>query len=51
MAKTKSILKWCANIILIIGVFGVFNDSSSFVPNFIGLGCFLMLLIINKNQQ
>jgi len=40
-------LRLIINIILGFGCFLVFNDSESFIPNFIGLACFALLIAIN----
>lgn len=50
MAKTLEILRKVANVPLCIGVFAVFNESDTFVPNFIGLACAALLVIINRER-
>lgn len=50
MAKMFKTLRWCANAILCVGLIGVVNESDTFIPNFIGLGCFIILIIINKDK-
>lgn len=43
-------LKTIISIILAIGIFGVFNESESFAPNFVGLACFVGLILLNKDK-
>lgn len=44
-------LRLIINIILgIIGLFLVFNESDTFTPNFVGLGCFALLIYINRKE-
>ena len=50
MAKTLEILRKVANVPLCIGVFAVFNESDTFVPNFIGLACAALLIVINRER-
>ena len=40
-------LKTIVNIILGFGCMAIFNDSASFMPNFFGLACFVLLIVIN----
>ena len=35
------------NVILALGCFMVFNESNTFTPNFIGLACFVGLILFN----
>lgn len=50
MQRVLHITRHIANVLLGIGCFAVCNESDTFVPNFIGLGCFVLLLIINKDK-
>lgn len=50
MQRVLHITRHIANVLLGIGCFAVCNESDSFIPNFIGLGCFVLLLIINKDK-
>lgn len=50
MTKALNILRWLANAILMVGLFGIFNEGDSFLPNLVGLGCFALLILINKNK-
>lgn len=40
-------LRLIINIILGFGCFMVLNDGDSFLPNFIGLVCFALLIVLN----
>lgn len=40
-------LRTIINVILAIGVFCVFNESETLKPNFIGLACFVGLILFN----
>ena len=50
MEKVINAVRWCANSILSIGLIGIFSEGSSFLPNLVGLGCFALLILINKNR-
>lgn len=45
--KTLSII---IDIILCIGLFLVFNESETFVPNIIGIACFAALIYKHRND-
>ena len=45
--KTLSLL---IDIVLILGLFLALNESSTFVPNFIGLACFVALIYKHRND-
>lgn len=47
--KTLRILRFMANVILAAGCLLVFNESDTFVPNFIGLACGVLLIVINPH--
>lgn len=51
MEKTLETLRWCANIILGLGCWLIVNEGESFIPNFIGLACAALLVVINKNKE
>lgn len=52
MTKALLILKGVANLLLSIGLFGVFNENpDNFVPNFVGLACFILLIVINRKNN
>lgn len=52
MAKTLNILKWCVNIILGLGSWlAVSENPNDLTPNFIGLACFFLLIIINRKDE
>lgn len=38
------------DVILCLGLFLVFNESESLTPNFVGLACFVALLIKHRND-
>lgn len=48
--KTKLFrnVRLAVNILLGCGCFLVFNDSKTFIPNLIGLACFVVLIAINS---
>ena len=48
MTKTLQHIRWAVNVLLGLGCLLVFNESDSFVPNFIGLACYILLLIVNN---
>ncbi len=45
--KTLRIVRFIVNVILAAGTLLVFNESDTFVPNFIGLACGALLIVIN----
>lgn len=47
MKKTWRNIRLAVNILLGCGCFAVLNESDSFTPNFIGLACFALLIVIN----
>ena len=51
MTKTRHIIKTVAKVLLCIGIFTVFNESDSFTPNMVGLGCLALLIVINKDNN
>lgn len=51
MEKTLYYAKWVINIILGIGVFLVFNESDTFIPNLVGLACAALLVVINREKD
>ena len=51
MTKTLHHIRWVANVLLGLGCFLVLNESDSFVPNFIGLACYILLIIINRDND
>ena len=50
LTKIAQIAKIVVTAILIIGLFGVFNESHTFMPNFVGLGCFAGLIYLYRNH-
>ena len=51
MDKTLEKLRLTASVLLgFIGIPLVFNESNTFVPNFIGLACYALLIVINRNK-
>lgn len=51
MSKTIHYLKWLGNIILGLGSILALNESDTFVPNFIGIACFYLLIFFNRKKQ
>lgn len=51
MAKTLHFAKWVVNIILGLGCWLIVNESDTFVPNFIGLACAALLIVINRDKK
>lgn len=52
MAKTMNILKWCVNIVLGLGCWlAVSENPDNLLPNFIGIACFYLLIIINRRHE
>ena len=52
MAKTlQHYAKWVVNIILGLGCWLIVNESDTFVPNFIGLACAALLIVINRDKK
>lgn len=51
LTNLKHFARILANVILSIGLFAVFSEGDSFIPNFIGLACFAGLILINKNNS
>lgn len=45
--RTLSII---IDIVLAIGLFGIFNESASFIPNFVGVACFIALIYKHRND-
>ena len=50
MSKAINFLRTAINIVLCLGLFLVLNEGESFTPNFIGLGCFIALIILNRKK-
>lgn len=44
-------LKTIINIILCLGLFLVFNESDTIIPNLIGLACFGLLIAFNADKE
>lgn len=44
-------LRIILSIILALGGMLIFNESNSFTPNFIGLACLALLVIINADKE
>lgn len=52
MATLQHYAKWVINIILGIGCFLVFNENEyDITPNFIGLACAALLIVINRDKK
>ena len=49
--KIIAFAKWGLNITLGIGSLLTLNDSGNFVPNIIGIGCFALLIWLNKGDE
>lgn len=45
--RTIRNIRMAVNILLGCGCVMVFNESSNFTPNLIGLACFALLIVIN----
>lgn len=44
-------VKTIANIVLAFGAVLIFNESSTFVPNILGLACMALLIWINADKE
>lgn len=44
-------LRIILSIILALGGMLIFNEGSSFTPNFIGLACLALLVVINADKE
>lgn len=44
-------LRIILSIILALGGMLIFNESNSFTPNFIGLACLALLVVINADKE
>ena len=52
MAKILHRLKWAANVLLGFGCFCALSENpDNFTPNIIGMACFILLIIINKDRK
>ena len=38
------------DIVLIVGLFGIFSEGSSYIPNFVGLACFIALIYKHRHD-
>ena len=47
----KKTFKTIINIALGFGTLLVFNESTSITPNFIGIACFALLIVVNCDKE
>ena len=43
-------IKAIINFLLCVGVLLIFNESDTFLPNSVGLACFVGLIVLNKDK-